>query len=221
MRFNRTNGGFVTTPNSPNRIYLNSSRTYQTIIGWGGAFTDATGININTLPPNMREMLLEAYFSQNGLEYSLGRVPIGGTDFSVRAYSYDDGPLDPDLINFALQPEDLFYKVGNNFFNKFVLKFLQIPNIRRALDLTNGNLRLFASAWTSPRWMKTNGEYNGYGFIRRTMYQTWANYYLRFLQEYQRRGINFWGITTGNEPSDTLYPNEELEVVGWPSWLIV
>ncbi|XP_044265545.1 putative glucosylceramidase 4 [Tribolium madens] len=205
LRFSQTSRRFTSRPNSTNRIYLNSSRVYQTIIGWGGAFTDATGININSLPVNMREMLLESYFSQNGIEYSLGRVPIGGTDFSIRPYTYDDGLPDPELINFDLAPEDLLYK---------------IPNIQRAVNLTNGNIRLFASAWTAPRWMKTNGDYSGYGFIRRALYQTWANYYVRFLDEYRQRGVNFWGITTGNEPADVLNPFDQLEVVGWPSWLI-
>lgn len=52
-----------------------------------------------------------SYFSKDGIEYNLCRVPIGGTDFSTRAYSYDDGMTDPLLDNFALANEDLLYKV--------------------------------------------------------------------------------------------------------------
>lgn len=59
----------------------------------------------------MQKLLLESYFSDDGIEYSMCRIPIGGTDFSTRAYSYDDGKEDPDLNNFALTDEDFKYKV--------------------------------------------------------------------------------------------------------------
>ena len=81
------------------------------MVGWGGAFTDATGINVNTLPETLQETLLQSLFGKNGLEYNVGRVPIGGTDFSTRAYSYDDGTEDPQLHNFNLTYEDHNYKV--------------------------------------------------------------------------------------------------------------
>jgi glucosylceramidase len=80
-------------------------------LGWGGAFTDAAGINIDSLNEQLQEKLLRSYFADDGIEYSLCRVPIGGTDFSTRGYSYDDGDVDEDLVNFALADEDHQYKV--------------------------------------------------------------------------------------------------------------
>lgn len=93
------------------RVYVDRSKRYQTIQGFGGAFTDAAGINIAQLPAAAQEKLLRAYFSSDGAEYTLGRVPIGGTDFSSRGYTYADysnGSLD----GFALQNEDYNYKVN-------------------------------------------------------------------------------------------------------------
>ena len=131
LRFQKTNGTFdpsstetnfasydsssesddSTYDNSTNNVYIDSNITYQTMVGWGGAFTDATGINVNTLPETLQETLLQSLFGKNGQEYNVGRVPIGGTDFSTRAYSYDDGTEDPQLHNFNLTYEDHNYKV--------------------------------------------------------------------------------------------------------------
>lgn len=82
------------------------------MIGFGGAFTDSTGINIKSLPQETQTHLLDSLFSEKGAQYSICRVPIGGTDFSTRGYTYDDEHEDDiDLQYFALQPEDYKYKV--------------------------------------------------------------------------------------------------------------
>jgi glucosylceramidase len=65
--------------------------------------------------------------------------------------------------------------------------------------------------------MKTNGEYAGYGFLLEEMYQAWADYFVKFLDSYQSEGIEFWGITTGNEPSLAMAPLDQINTVGWNS----
>ncbi|CAH1363810.1 unnamed protein product, partial [Tenebrio molitor] len=201
-RFEQTTGQFEQSDAPDNQIRIDPAQKFQTILGWGGAFTDAAGINLDSLNEQLQEKLLRSYFADDGIEYSLCRVPIGGTDFSTRGYSYDDGDVDEDLVNFALADEDHQYK---------------IPFIKKALDLTENNLRLFASTWTAPKWMKTNGEYAGYGFLLEEMYQAWANYFVKFLNSYQSEGIEFWGITTGNEPSLAMAPLDQINTVGWNS----
>jgi glucosylceramidase len=201
-RFEQTTGQFEQSDAPDNQIRIDPAQKFQTILGWGGAFTDATGINIESLDEQLQETLLRSYFADDGIEYSMCRVPIGGTDFSTHGYSYDDGDVDKDLINFTLADEDHQYK---------------IPLIKKALDLTENNLRLFASAWTAPTWMKTNGEYAGYGFLLEEMYQTWADYFVKFLDSYQSEGIEFWGITTGNEPGLAMVPLNKISNVGWNS----
>ena len=112
LRFQKDVGTFEQpSENAENQIVVNSGQQYQTILGWGGAFTDSTGINIGSLEVSVQEKLLRSYFSEDGIEYSLCRVPIGGTDFSTHGYTYDDGDEDLDLKNFALVEEDYQYKV--------------------------------------------------------------------------------------------------------------
>jgi hypothetical protein len=91
----------------------------------------------------------------------------------------------------------------------------QIPFIQRAKNLSEGKLELFASAWAAPKWMKTNGQYAGFGFLHENMYQAWADYYVKFLDSYQEQGIEFWGLTTGNEPSLGMIPFFKISSVGW------
>ncbi|KAK5649056.1 hypothetical protein RI129_003948 [Pyrocoelia pectoralis] len=180
-------------------VTINSSERYQKIIGWGGAFTDATGINVNSLDQVTATSLLKSYYSENGLEYNIGRVPIGGSDFSTHGYSYNDGDEDPELLRFNLTSEDFSYK---------------IPLIKEARALSNGNLKLLAAAWTAPKWMKRNGQYTGPDLLKDEMYQPWANYFVQFLRAYAKEGIDFWGLSTGNEPSTGLIPSK-INSVGW------
>ncbi|CAH1104381.1 unnamed protein product [Psylliodes chrysocephalus] len=131
---------------------------------------------------------IKSYFSSDGIEYNLGRVPIGCSDFSTHGYSYDDSSFpDPQLNGFNLVPEDIVYK---------------IPIIKEANRLTNDTLHLMGVSWTSPKWMKVIPEYIAmFGEIKRDMFQSWADYHVKFLDAYDDNNITFWGITTGNEPS--------------------
>jgi glucosylceramidase len=171
-------------------ITLHRTTTYQSIIGFGGAFTDAAGINILSLDKDAQTRLLRSYFSEDGLEYNVGRIPIAGSDFSTRAYSYDDNsPGDFGLANFSLQYEDYVYK---------------IPVIQEAMSMSTDEVYLFGSAWAPPTWMKTNHRFNGDGYLIGDVggeyYDTWALYHVKFLQAYEENGVNVWGLTTGNEP---------------------
>src|SRR5699024_6178634 len=93
-------------------ITINRTVRYQKILGFGGAFTDSMGVNLVALPAELQERLIRDYFANDGAEYRVARVPIGGTDYSTRGYSLDDHPDDDDLSHFALQVEDLKYKVN-------------------------------------------------------------------------------------------------------------
>lgn len=63
--------------------------------------------------------------------------------------------------------------------------------------------------------MKTNNEYYGFGFLKANMYQVWANYFIKFLEAYKTEDIKFWGVTTGNEPSLSLFPTTKINSIGW------
>nr|CAD2186869.1 unnamed protein product [Meloidogyne enterolobii] len=170
------------------QIKINSSQKFQKIFGFGGAFTDSVGINLNQLSADTRQKLLEQYFSEeNGIKYNIGRVPIASCDFSTHEYSYMDTPNNFSLNEFKLAPED------------FELK---IPHILSAINLTKGNLELLASPcprldenkWKNERAGELKGPFNG------IYYKTYALYLRRFFEEYSTKNINFWGMTIENEP---------------------
>ncbi|KAF2350112.1 Glycosyl hydrolase family 30 TIM-barrel domain [Trinorchestia longiramus] len=159
----------------------------QTMLGFGGAFTDSTGINVMAMSAESQESWLKSYFAPEGIRYSLCRVPIAGTDFSTRMYSYDDVAGDVNLDNFALAEEDYSYK---------------LPLLRRALELVSGTstLNIFGSPWAPPGWMKENGVANGQGGLLPEMWGPYSNYLVKFISSYRDEGVPIWGITTQNEP---------------------
>lgn len=113
LGFNSTNGTLAETSSSLSVGTIkipDLNATEQTILGFGGAFTDATGINVKNLSNATQEVWLKSYFGEEGIQYSIGRVPIAGTDYSTRGYSYCDEE-DESLDKFSLESEDLLYKV--------------------------------------------------------------------------------------------------------------
>ncbi|XP_056630143.1 lysosomal acid glucosylceramidase-like [Diorhabda sublineata] len=205
LRFAKENGKFETSKDDAKNIISIGTETFQEIFGFGGAFTDSTGFNIKSLTEDLQEKILRAYYTEEGLEYNTGRVPIGGTDFSTHGYSYcdteNDEP-DPELKHFNLTQDDYDYK---------------IPVIQKAQELTKGELKLFGAAWIAPDWMKTvPGVLARNSFIKEEMYQSWADYVKKFLDFYKKEGISFWGVSTGNEPTTDLFPNK-VPSIAWYS----
>lgn len=92
-------------------VKVDRKRKYQKIIGFGGAFTDATVLGIGKLSPKLQKQIISDLFSESGLEYSVARTTISGSDFSARPYSYDDTENDWELKNFSLADEDIKYRV--------------------------------------------------------------------------------------------------------------
>ncbi|XP_074601773.1 lysosomal acid glucosylceramidase-like [Brevipalpus obovatus] len=183
-------------------ITIERERRDQRILGFGGAFTDATGFNVRKLDEKMQKRFVRDYFGEKGLEYTMGRVHIGGCDFSYRNYTLDDHPNDFELKHFNLTHEDLDYKIH---FIEQAQKFY--PNIK-----------LFASLWSPPAWMKTNGKLNHLGILKgepgEFYYKLYVKYIIKFLDAYKSKGIKFWGLTTGNEPSAGLKPKYAFNALG-------
>ncbi|XP_017875574.1 glucosylceramidase-like [Ceratina calcarata] len=181
-------------------LNINTTKRYQTILGYGGAFTDSTGINIKKLSPATQDQLIRAYYDPKvGSRYLLGRIPIGGTDFSTRPYTYDDHENDTTLAHFALAKEDYDYK---------------IPYIKRALEL-NPDVKFLSAVWSPPIWMKTNEKINGFSFLKEEYYQIYSDYIMKFLDAYKDNGIKMWAVSTGNEPMSTYVPGNKLSDLGW------
>ncbi|KAJ6626115.1 hypothetical protein lerEdw1_014758, partial [Lerista edwardsae] len=177
---------------------LRPSQKFQKIKGFGGALTDSAAQNILALSPEARLNLIKSYFSTEGIEYTLVRVPMASCDFSLRLYTYDEVENDFELKHFSLTEEDIEMK---------------IPILQQAQALAAKPLALYASPWTSPTWLKTNGALTGRGTLKGTpgdrYHKTWANYFVRFLDEYAKHNLTFWAVTAGNEPTAgeiLLYP---------------
>ncbi|XP_018007353.1 lysosomal acid glucosylceramidase [Hyalella azteca] len=145
-------------------VAVDTSNTYQTILGFGGAFTDAAGQNFNALSDKTKEWLLRSYYAPEGNEYNIGRVPIGCSDYSTYPYSLDDVEGDVDLVHWSLKPEDYNYK---------------IPNLKLARQLSEQEVLIFGSPWSPPTWMKSNKMFNGTGYLLPEYWQSYANYIVK------------------------------------------
>ncbi|XP_064032146.1 lysosomal acid glucosylceramidase-like [Pogoniulus pusillus] len=190
-RLERSQGSFQHNGQTPDfHLTLDTAQRYQKVKGFGGSVTDSAAINIQSLSKDAQNHLIRSYFSEEGIEYNLVRVPMASTDFSVRLYTYADAEGDFGLKHFNLTEEDTRMK---------------IPILQAAQAVAKQPLSLYASPWTSPVWMKTNGAMTGRGTLKGSpgdkYHQAWAKYFIRFLDEYAKHNLTFWAVTAGNEPT--------------------
>ncbi|MBS0190316.1 MAG: glycoside hydrolase family 30 protein [Phycisphaerales bacterium] len=166
-------------------IFLDDAKTFQTIVGIGGAITDASAEVFAKLPPNRQQELLTAYFDKDaGIGYSLIRTNIHSCDFSSSSYTYVKDN-DAALKSFDIAPD---------------LK-LRIPMIKHAAAAAKKEMTVYASPWSPPAWMKTNGNMLQGGSLKPEFANAWAEYFVRFIQEYEKQGVPIFGITVQNEPA--------------------
>lgn len=166
-------------------MVLDTSKTYQEMIGFGGAFTESAAYNLIRISKEKREEAIKAYFDkEEGLGYTIGRVSIHGCDFSINSYTYiEEG--DKDLKTFDISRDRNWV----------------IPLIKDAEKVANEQIQLLASPWSPPAFMKDNNSMIFGGKLLPEFYQSWANYYVKFIEEYRKEGLTMWGITVQNEPA--------------------
>lgn len=168
-------------------IFVNPSKTFQTFLGIGGALTDASAEVFAKLSKDKQQELLNAYFTKDkGIGYTLIRTNINSCDFSSDMYTYvADG--DKKLKTFNIDHDRKF----------------KIPLIKKAMETAGGKLTFFVSPWSPPAFMKDNNNMLKGGKLLPEFYQSWANYYVKFINSYQKEGIPVWGLTIQNEPMAT------------------
>jgi glucosylceramidase len=167
-------------------ITVNPDVQYQTIEGFGGAFTEAAATTLRQMPADVQDAVMAVYFDPaEGLGYTLCRTHINSCDFSLGNYAYNEVPDD-----FALEQFDISRD-----------QQALIPMIQRARALAGDDLRIFASPWSPPAWMKTSGQMNEGGKLRPECREVWARYYARYIRAYAAEGIPIWGLTVQNEPA--------------------
>ncbi|WP_299781609.1 glycoside hydrolase family 30 protein [uncultured Formosa sp.] len=164
-------------------IKLSPDQTFQTITGFGGAFTESSAYLLNQLSKANRDTILQAYFAKDGANYSLTRTHMNSCDFSLTNYSYSPVEGDKDLEHFTIKEDmdDL------------------IPMIKDAMDVSEDGFKIFASPWTAAPWMKDNKKWVG-GKLLPEYYDTWSLFFSKYLDAYKAEGIEIWGFTVENEP---------------------
>ena len=168
-------------------VFVDPSKTFQTFLGIGAALTDAAAETYYKLPKKKQQEIINAYFNkQSGIGYTIGRTNINSCDFSSNMYTYvQEG--DKELKTFNIE-HDKRYK---------------IPFIKEVMAAAGGKLNLFASPWSPPAFMKDNDDLLHGGKLKPEFYDSWAIYYTKFINEYEKEGIPIWGITVQNEPMAT------------------
>lgn len=165
-------------------VFVDPTHSFQTVLGIGGAITDASAETFAKMPTKVQKQLLTAYYDKvNGIGYTLARTNIHSCDFSSASYTYvSDG--DKELKTFNIDHDRQF----------------RIPLIKQAIATSGGKLTLFVSPWSPPAWMKDNNSMIQGGKLLPQYRQSWANYFVKFINAYQKEGIPVWGLTLQNEP---------------------
>ncbi|MEP6804429.1 MAG: RICIN domain-containing protein [Flavobacterium sp.] len=171
-------------------ITVNAGTTYQTMDGFGYTLTEGSCEVISGMAATQQNQLLnDLYNPVTGLNANVVRISIAASDLSSSSYSYNETSGDVNMNNFSLNGSDLTYL---------------IPIIKKIL-LINPNIKILATPWSAPRWMKTNNSWVG-GSLQTQYYAAYARYFIKYFTAMQAQGISIWGITPQNEPEN---PNNE------------
>jgi glucosylceramidase len=181
-----------------NTITINAATQYQQMTGFGASLTDSSAwLLANQMTAAQRAAAMTALFDPTqGIGVSMLRQPMGTSDLAWSFYSYDDvpaGQTDPSLASFSIARDQSYI----------------IPMVKQALA-ANPALKVLATPWSAPAWMKTNGSLTETGSLTDPgSYDPYAQYFVKFIQQYAAAGIPIWAVTTINEPL--------IQPVGYPS----
>jgi glucosylceramidase len=168
-------------------VFVDASKTFQKVLGFGGALTDASAETFYKLPKASRKELLTAYYDTiKGIGYTMARTNINSCDFSSDTYNYI-ADNDTALTSFNIA-HDKKYK---------------IPFIKEAEKAASSRLHVFVTPWSPPGWMKDNNNMLHGGHLKDMYRQSWANYYIKFIKSFEAEGIPVWGLSVQNEPMAT------------------
>ena len=178
---------FATRPGTAPVIVNDEAAHYQTIVGFGASMTDSSAYLLNQkVPPAALDAVMMALFDRKqGIGVSFLRNPMGASDLARFHYSYDDltpGSTDASLASFSITHD-----------NADIL-----PLLRQAKAI-NPQLKLMGSPWSPPGWMKTSGSMVG-GSLLPADYNSYANYFVKYLQAYAAAGAPVDYISLQNEP---------------------
>jgi glucosylceramidase len=177
-------------------IFVNDAKRFQTIDGFGASITDSSAWLLrNKLSEEQFQKTMERLFDrERGIGLTLLRQPMGPSDFALEDYTYDDmppGESDPELQHFFIEKDQRYI----------------IPVLRAALAI-NPRIKILATPWSPPAWMKANDSLVQ-GSLRLEDYDALARYFVKFVKAYEQAGVPIFGVTMQNEPLnlDADYPS--------------
>lgn len=178
---------FGTNPATPNQVVVDETQTFQSIEGFGAAFTDSAAYLLETVEPaSAQPATFSDLFTRNGngIGLSFMRLPMGATDIARNEFTFDDLPsgTDPSLSNFSIKHDQAYV----------------LPLVQAAKTL-NPSMKIMANPWSPPAWMKDNNSVNG-GTLLPGMYTPFANYFIKYIQAYGAGGVPIDYISLQNEP---------------------
>ena len=203
---NKDSGNFAkdNMPSNPN-VVIDEVKQFQTIEGFGAALTESSAYVLHNLDNDKYWDTLNKLFNpETGLGVSYLRLTISASDFSLGDYSYDDVSnwgYDPDLNDFSVAHDENF----------------MIP-VLKDIKSINPNMKIVATPWTPPAWMKdqydSRGSVNGQeNHLQQQYYESYANFFVKTVQAYQAHGITLDTVTIQNEPlyGPAGYPGMKME----------
>ena len=189
-------------------VNVSDAKTYQTMDGFGGSFTDSAAYLINqVLDTDVKDDLMTKLFShEDGIGISVVRNPMGASDFARTVYSYNELPAgetdhNQERFSIAHDLDDV------------------IPLSKQALAI-NPNVKFMASPWSAPNWMKTTGNMIA-GQLKEDCYPAFAKYFVKYIQAFADNGLPMYAITPQNEPlfepkhypSMLMYAHEQADFI--------
>ncbi len=188
---------FGTNANSNPFIDVDSTQTFQTIDGFGFTLTGGSAYVINQMDAGSKASLLKELFGTDSLSMGISylRLSIGSSDLNASVFSYDDmpsGQTDTGLVHFSLAPDSTDL----------------IPILKQIVAI-NPTIKIIAAPWSAPVWMKDNNNSVG-GSLLTNYYSSYAQYFVKYIQQMKLNGITIDAITPQNEP---LNPNNNPSMV--------
>lgn len=186
-------GSASESPPATATVVIDAAKRAQAIEGFGGAFNEHGWAALGILPEAERDAVMRALFDPvSGLRFNHGRAPIGASDYALDRYTLNEVAGDYAMAHFSIERDEK----------------LLIPFIHAALKL-RPDLWMWASAWTPPTWMKTNGGFDS-GAMKDDprVYGAYALYLAKYVESYKGRGIDISMVVPQNEPGQlTPYPS--------------
>lgn len=167
------------------RLWVDTTRRFQRIEGFGGAFTEAAATTWLRLSPAQQQAFLrDSFCPRQGHGYTLCRVHMNSCDFALGHYAHAGEPGDVQLQHFSIERD----------------RQALLPMIRAAQQVAGRPLQLLVSPWSPPAWMKDNAQMAQGGRLLPEYRGAWAQCFVRFIRAYEAEGVPVWGVSVQNEP---------------------